>query len=83
MVQKLRHQKKIQKNQRKRKILFSSQRSSTKKVGQKVTEDSEKKLRLCDCKDECLALPEDRLLDIGDECYHIDGTHHKVIRKSK
>ena len=37
-------------------------------------------VKLCDCKDECPANFKDRLFHIGDECYHMDGTHHKIIR---
>ena len=48
-----------------------------------MTEDSEKKIRLCDCKDECPALPQDRLFHIDDECHHQDGSHHKIYRKVK
>ena len=37
-----------------------------------------KEVHLCNCKDSCPAHPKDRLMHIGDECHHIDGSHHKI-----
>jgi hypothetical protein len=43
--------------------------------------DPKKEVHLCNCKNECPAHPKDRLMHIGDECHHQDGTHHKIVKK--
>lgn len=49
----------------------------------KVRTELAEPVRLCDCKDECPAHPRDRLVHIGDKCYHADGTFHKIYSKKK
>ena len=41
------------------------------------------KAGLCDCVNgECNASPENRLLHVGNICYHDDGTYHKIEPKN-
>jgi len=41
------------------------------------------KTHLCDCVDECPAHPRERLFHVGNQCYHTDGTHHKIYEKKR
>ena len=38
---------------------------------------------LCDCESNCPAPPYDRLLHFGGNCYHTDGTNHRIYRKTE
>ena len=41
------------------------------------------KARLCDCQDgECNTSQENRLLHVGNICYHNDGTYHEINNKN-
>ncbi len=45
--------------------------------------DPPKGSHVCDCIDECPTHPNNRWIHVGDECLHVDGTRHKIYRKSK
>ena len=47
-----------------------------------VHKKNDKNVPLCDCdENECPTPIWNRLLDVDDECIHMDGTKHKIHRK--